>query len=54
MQYSMATKAEPKVVPDVMLAPSAADEVMDIQLAPTIGLRPPTDTATAMLLDPEE
>jgi hypothetical protein len=37
-----------------MLASSAADEVMDIQLSSAIRLRPPTDTATAMLLYPEE
>jgi hypothetical protein len=54
MQYSMTTKAEPKIIPDVMLAPSASDEVMDIQLSSAIGLRPPTDSTTAMLLDPEE
>jgi hypothetical protein len=39
----MVTVTEPKVIPDVMLAARAANDVVDLQPAATIGLGPPAD-----------
>jgi hypothetical protein len=37
----MVTVTEPKVIPDVMLATCATNDVMDFQAAPAIRLWPP-------------
>lgn len=41
----MAAFAQSEVIPDVMLAAGAADDVMDLKSPSPIGLRPPTDAA---------
>jgi hypothetical protein len=44
------TKAN--VIPHIVLATTAADDVMNVQFPAAIGLRPPADRAAAMQLHP--
>jgi hypothetical protein len=52
MKNCMTVGAEPKVISDVMLPSSAANEVVNLQPAAAIGLRPPTNGTAAMLGHP--
>jgi hypothetical protein len=52
VENGVALGAEPQVISDVMLAAGAADYVMNVQLAATIGLGPPAHGTAAMLLHP--
>jgi hypothetical protein len=52
MEDRMAIGTKPNVVPDVMLASGAADDVVNVQFAAAIRLGPPAHGAAAMELHP--
>jgi hypothetical protein len=54
VEDSMAALAQTEVIPYVVLAASAAAEVVDLQPSPPVRLWPPADGAAPMLLHPSD
>lgn len=52
MENSVAGVAQSNILPDVMLASGATDEVMNLQAPAAIGLGPPADSAAAVEFNP--
>jgi hypothetical protein len=52
--HPMAARAEAQVIPDVMLATGTTDNVVNLQAAATIGLRPPAHSTAAVQFNPRQ